>query len=377
MFLSIIKKNFITIPLHSSFWCALALVLGIITSSLEISYTLLLYLTLLTLLFTLPVLIFSTSLRKPLILLIISSFFIGGYYRYTSYKYYYKRTQALVLNTPLTGTARIQECTTTSNRFKTCLTLTVTELSNSTLHAPATVRLYINQKLSLKPEDSISFKNLTIKKQNNESFGWYLCKENIAGCAYIKKLNYKLLNRPTWSIRRYCATKREAIAISVASSLSDRAYTLFATVFLGKKEKSYCYYELRASCVHWGIVHYLARSGLHVVVLIGLWMIIVQSLGIPFIGYRILILVLLFLYYLLSWPSISFVRALLVFFMYQACIISGRSFNSLHLLTLTTVIILIVNPMQLFFLDFQLSFGLTCALGIYREIAYQIRISNN
>ncbi len=375
MLLTTLKKNFITIPLHPSFWCALALILGITTSSLETSYKVPLYFTVPALLLILLLFAFTRSLRKSLILLIIASFFIGGFYRYASYRYYYQRTQASILNRSLTGTAQIQECTT--NKFQTYLTLTITELTDRDLYASATVRLYISQKLSLKPDDTISFKNLTLKKQKNEKFAWYLCKEDIIACAYVKKLNYKLINRPSWTIKRYCATKRASIATSVASSLSERAYTLFATIFLGKKEKSYCYYELRTTCVHWGIVHYLARSGLHVVVLIGIWMVLLRLLGLPFIAHRLLIMILLALYYLLSWPSISFVRAVLVFLMYQGCTISGRSFNSLHLLTLTTIIILIVNPLQVFFLDFQLSFGLTCTLGLYREISYQIRIAED
>ena len=371
-----LKNHFINIPLHPLFWCTLALILGITVSSLEPPYRTPAYIGTLTLFLLMILISFTKSFRSSLILLSIASFFIGGFSHYDSHMYHYQRTQASLLDKVISGKAKVQNCTTSSRRYKTCLSLTITQLSNRELYAPATVILYLKQKLSLTPDDTISFKNLTIKKQKNSRFAWYLCKEHIIGCAYLKKLNYKLLKRPTWSPKRYCATKRVSSATSVSRSLSKRAYTLFATVFLGKKEKSYHYYELRKSCVHWGIVHYLARSGLHVIVLIGIWTVLLRLLSFSFLTNQLLISLFLGLYYLLSWPSISFMRAVLVFLMYQVCMISGRSFQTLHLLTLTTIIILIVNPTQLFFLDFQLSFGLTCTLGLYREISHQIRIAH-
>ena len=369
-----IKSHFITIPLHPSFWCALALILGITISSLEPSYRLPLYFTLIALSLVILLITLTRSLRSFITLLIIIGFFLGGFYRYANHVYHYQKNQASLLNRPLSGIGTIEQCTTSSKHFKTCLTLTITKLHQRRLYAPATVRLYIKKKLSLKPDDVISFKDLLIKKQKNKRFGWYLCKENLIGCGYIQKLFYKRITRPKWSLKRYCAAKRASIATSVAHTLSKRAYTLFATLFLGKKEPTYCYYELRRSCTHWGIVHYLARSGLHVVVLIGIWLLLLRLLGFAFVTNQLLIILLLGSYYFLSWPSISFVRAVLVFLLYQLCILLGRPYAMLHLLALTTIIILIVNPLQLFSIGFQLSFGLTCTLGLYREITHQIRI---
>ena len=65
------------------------------------------------------------------------------------------------------------------------------------------------------------------------------------------------------------------------------------------------------------------------------------------------------LYFILSWPSISFIRAFLIFLFTKYCNLHRHPTHFMHILLLTCCIVLLINPLQLFFLDFQLSFFLT------------------
>ncbi len=109
-------------------------------------------------------------------------------------------------------------------------------------------------------------------------------------------------------------------------------------------------------------------------VLIGAWSFLLSFIRIPWIIVQILLFLLLGIYYLLSWPSVSFIRACIAWLCYQGFSLTGKSTRALHIISLTTLIVLLINPYQLFFLDFQLSFGLTCVLAWWQEAFYQHKI---
>jgi predicted membrane metal-binding protein len=86
---------------------------------------------------------------------------------------------------------------------------------------------------------------------------------------------------------------------------------------------------------------------------------------------RVAILCCALLYWILSWASLSFYRALAVFVFSHSARIARRQHHFLHLLLLTCCFFLIINPITLFFLDFQLTFGITVALGLFNYAAYK------
>jgi competence protein ComEC len=144
---------------------------------------------------------------------------------------------------------------------------------------------------------------------------------------------------------------------------------LFSTIFLGNKDgvkkrlnNEKIFFKL------WGISHYLARSGLHLVVFLALLELLLRLIPITFVLKQIISLCIAMIYFLLSWSSLSFMRAFLTFIMYKICLLLGLSSNFLHLVILTCFITLLYNPAHLFFLDFQLSFGLTFALAWFNHI---------
>ncbi|MFC1845655.1 ComEC/Rec2 family competence protein [Candidatus Dependentiae bacterium] len=121
----------------------------------------------------------------------------------------------------------------------------------------------------------------------------------------------------------------------------------------------------------------MARSGLHLVIFMFLWGIIFSFIPLPF-TYKQLALIGLGLFYcLLSWTSISFIRAISIFLLYKISPLLHKQGQLLHLLTIICLVTLIWNPAQLLFLDFQLSFGLTLALAWFGQIKLQRKFLQN
>lgn len=197
----------------------------------------------------------------------------------------------------------------------------------------------------------------------NENYKRYLIKEQLLGHINSNR-PFKLIKRPHYSFNRWLTQKRNALLTKASQQLSPQTFTLFASIFWGKKELDPAQMDpIKDHFKVWGILHYLARSGLHLLLFVILWGWLLSWAPLPFNAKQIFMAFLIIGYHLLSWPSISFIRSIVLFLFYKICLLYDLQINTLHLLALTCIIILVINPFQLFFLDFQLSFGLTFALA--------------
>lgn len=231
------------------------------------------------------------------------------------------------------------------------------------------VQIYCIKKPAFHVGDTVHFNNITFKPSKNNSFNEFLMKEGIAASTFCTQLNYKIMKRPAWSLRRFIFNQRARLNQKLRSKLSKKTYTLFVSLFLGNR--SVCKKEsdnTAQQCKQWGLSHYLARSGLHLIIFILIWQLIMRLIPLSFFIKQLIILFLGITYISLSWTSISFIRAFMTFMLYKTCMLLQVSSHFLYLLTLVCFLILIYNPIQLFFLDFQLSFALTFALAWFSHI---------
>jgi competence protein ComEC len=181
---------------------------------------------------------------------------------------------------------------------------------------------------------------------------------------------WKCVHKPTYSYQRYIHNVSARLKSTLQKKMSKEAYSLFTSLFLGdtvtcKKELEQTKDQFRA----WGIMHQLARSGLHLGIFVMVWQALLCVIPLPFLLKELLMLLLSIIYFALSCSSISFMRALYTFILYKICILHKRPHNLIHLLSVVCFAVLLDNPMQLFFLDFQLSFTLTFALAWFNQIA--------
>jgi competence protein ComEC len=265
-----------------------------------------------------------------------------------------------------------------NQKIKEILNLKIKSIkeSNSSTYKNSNINIlfYLYQTSNLEIDDEIELKNIHIntpkhKKNslNNKNFQDYLIKENIAGSIFSKRIVYQKLTRPKNSTKRWFQQKRETVLSTLKNKLTPQAFSLFSCMFLGNKKQTLLKRK-KNLFNYWGISHFLARSGIHVVLLIIVWKFFLNFLPFPFLTKHIFLLLLFIFYILLSWSSISFLRAVTIFLAYTIAKLINRQTSLIHILTITCISILILNPMQLFFLDFQLSFSLTFALTYFMKI---------
>lgn len=188
----------------------------------------------------------------------------------------------------------------------------------------------------------------------------YLVKSGIVAHIQLKPENVSVLKHPISSFYRTLSELRNNILESAKKQLSPPAFALFTSIFWGKHAVDQRQINsIRDQFRPWGILHYLARAGLHVTMLIILLEKTISFLPLPFMIRTILGAGLISGYALISWSSISFIRALLVFFIFILCTLLWAPSQGLYRLALACFLILLWNPFQLFFLDFQLSFLVT------------------
>lgn len=308
--------------------------------------------------------------RNDLIVIITSLFIyiIGGFsynYQISNFNNFQNLTNDKTFDVigKVTDISEMNHC-----YLKRCITLKLESLidfeTDKKIKTNNTVQLYVYNNYNIKVDDKIKVQDIKFKSLNKESqFKDYLIKEKISSTIFINTFNYSILERPKFSFKRKIHTIKTRLFNRLKNKFSKQTFSLFSSIFLGNKTAVKESLEDNKTLFQiWGLSHYLARAGLHLVIIIALWNLLISLIGIRFFIKQLLIFILIFIYYFFSWSNIPFIRALFVFTIYRICIIRGLQINSMHFLNLTCITILLFNPFQLFSLDFQLSFGLTYGL---------------
>ena len=224
-------------------------------------------------------------------------------------------------------------------------------------------------------DDVIECGPINIKLNETSDFKQYLQKEGIHGPCFIDKLSYKRMYRPTFSITDWIYWQRELLQIKLRKKMSKETYAFFSSLFIGNKHSIKSKLdEFKINFKLWGISHHLARSGLHLIIFIIIWHFLLNLLPLPFIIKHSLSTLLVGIYAIFSWPSISFWRAFISYFFYKLSILFSISLHPLHAISAVCLFFLIINPLQIFFLDFQLSFLLTFCLAWISQLNHQHKL---
>lgn len=318
----------------------------------------------------------STYLLKKqpifLTLSLLMLFFSAGSCRYYYQQNEHRKFYQLILNKPFNVVGTVTSISwIEQSRMKWCVALQTEsiEINNAIIPTEKTVQFYVQQKPKLQVQDLIKIQDVLIKKPPKDSYNSYLIKEDIAATLFVPTINHTLLTHPQISFKRWLFYTKERLLWRFKSKLSPQTFAFFSSVFLGHRAWGKAKMEKpKDNCRTWGISHYLARSGLHMVIFIFSWHMLLNLLPLSLLFKDFFLIFLSVIYYLLSWSSISFIRAFTSFILYKFCNVLKVQSQLLHLLTIVTLAVLIINPMQLFFLDFQLSFGLTFALAWFNNI---------
>jgi ComEC/Rec2-related protein len=168
-------------------------------------------------------------------------------------------------------------------------------------------------------------------------------------------------------IKHYFLHQKQLLLQYIHTTFSPQTAYFFALIFLSKVPDYHQETQLiRQSFANWGILHIIARSGLHLMVLFILFGYI--FCGVPIIFRTSIIMIPIYFYTCISWFSISFGRALLSLSLSSYATIKKYAIKPWDVLMLTTYMFILYNPFVIFALDFQLSFGITAILCFISEI---------
>lgn len=365
-----ISQYFIPLNTHPLLYCTVMFALGIVAQSINQGFCANIIYAIIIILF-----VYVSYKQKKLIYAVCALSFIGGTINYQRQMATHAELNNLIGSNEFEIIGHITNITNIKNqRMAQSITITTEQIKMSSIvgtwvKAQKTIQLYTTQKTNLMVADCAHIKHLAIKTGKNNSYSFYLIKEQIDTSLFTPTVQYTLLNRPNYSIARLIFTLRNRILFQAQKKLTPQAFALFASIFLGNRvDSKKAMLEPKESYKIWGISHYLARSGLHLVIVVIVWDFLLNLIPISFLLKQIAMLFLAIFYCFCSWSSISFLRAFAVFILYKTCLITRLPINVLHLLSIVTLGVLIFNPAQLFFLDFQLSFGLTYALAWFNHI---------
>ena len=362
----IFTKFFIPLSIHPLFPATILFMFGIWFQSLGYSFYLLFGL------WTLNILIawFSRSLYP---LLFATCILVGAaLYQQTINRFTIFHDE--ICNTSLDITLTITDISSCDHRYlKHRISGKIEQLMNNNHvinHGNQTILWYTQKKHAITIADKIKFSGIKINYPKQESMRNYFFKQNIAGT--IISNTYKFVNRPTFSFFRWLFEYRLHILNNLKQKLSKKAFLFISLLFFGNKEgNKKQLLPLQQDCKRWGISHYLARSGLHLIIFIILWEFLLKLLPLSFNAKNIIMCLITLIYVLFSWTSVSFARSFAGFMFYKMSTLFYQQVHPIHLITIITFCALIINPLYLFFLDFQLSFGITFLLTWANYITMQ------
>lgn len=197
---------------------------------------------------------------------------------------------------------------------------------------------------------------------DGQTYDDYLLKQGAVAAIFASGgKQCKVVHRPTWSLQRFFWKLRDRVYTGLQRRLSPQTFKYLSLIFLGNKQQADVN-TMRATFNQWGVAHHLARSGLHIVLFIVMWTSLLRLVPVHCFLKKLMLILLCLVYACLSWSSLPFVRALYAFLLMQVGHLFCRQANYLHLLSIICLVLLLFNPLQLFFLDFQLSFALTFSL---------------
>jgi len=311
--------------------------------------------------------------------LILCSFFaLAGAWLHHKEWHDYHDFYTLTNNQKVTVTGTVIDLHTTIINHKNTIAITLTIDVIATIASPYKCNklcvFYIKSNKNLEVGDIVSFYDVTCKKPTSDDFQRYQIKEQTFATVFDDNVAYHIDNHPTWSVRRWLWNHKQRLLDTLHNKLSPECFRFFSSLFLGnraciKNELE----ETNKQFKTWGISHFLARSGLHLVLFIFIWQALFSVVPLPLFIKQIIMVLISCLYFILTWTSAPFTRSFALFMLNKLCLLSKIPFHLLHYLTLVCFLFLLYCPLYIFFLDFQLSFALTFALAWLNQVTAQYK----
>lgn len=205
-----------------------------------------------------------------------------------------------------------------------------------------------------------SGETVTPKNKKASSYDLYLKSRGFHNRLQASPANVELVSKEGLYQESFLeGNKRRALKF-LDHSLQEPQNQLMKSILLG--DQGFLEADLREAFSQTGTAHIVAVSGLHVGILVAIFTVFFKKMGLGKRFYLWLILGILFLYgYLIGFP-VSMVRAGLMYGLYILAFYQHRPYDGLHALAVVGVLSLLINPLTLFTVAFQLSFAATASI---------------
>lgn len=198
-----------------------------------------------------------------------------------------------------------------------------------------------------------------IRNPGEFDFKKYYHIKHIVGKIYSNE-SIKVLHNRNWLLKKSIDRAREAIRNKLTAYSDTETAALFSALILG--DRNQIDEDLRESFANVGVVHVLAVSGLHVGYVLLILMVLVKIIRIQWGWDKLIIILGLVAFSIISGGRPSVVRASIMAGLYISAPLFNRRPNAWNIVATAAFIILLINPNALYDLGFQLSF--TAVLSI-------------
>lgn len=306
--------------------------------------------------------------------------FLSGFFSYTISEKQY--TNSIVPNSFQYYTARLQNDVKEKKRsYAAVVCVQELKINDSVIPVNEKAQVYF-QKTSgssvLKAGDVIvakSYFNPVSDSVLGSDYALYLKENKIYFTSYVKGEN--------WSLFRSAEDAFSDIKMFYVNKVRENGFDslsmqLFSTVFFG--DRSVVDDEVRASFSQSGSMHILAVSGLHVGIVAFVFAFVLELLlgKHKFQFYKTcLLIIVVWLYAFLAGMPSSVFRASIMFTMFLISKYVRGEYAPYNSLAVSALIILLVNPQELFSPGFQLSFVAVAGISYLYPVLYKFLATDN
>lgn len=233
----------------------------------------------------------------------------------------------------------------------------------------------------IKIGNTISFIG-TISKAKDErnpgefNYEKYLNEQGIAGVINCyKPEKFEIIDSINFSFRNIVFSIRKKIDESIKKNHSKTSAALLKGILLADRKD--LDYDIRSTFVNSGVIHVLAVSGLHVGFIIGIFFLLFGRFNIRLKYILTIIGIVIFLVITGGHSSVFRASTMAIVFLFAK--LSARSTNGFNSISIAALLLLLIDPNELFNPGFQLSFSAVLSIliiyPIFSEKIYKLKIN--